>query len=406
MIKINRSLAVLLLAVSISTLVNMGLSQKTYAASKTWSGAVCAKTVNINDADCMWDNPLNWLGGVVPANGDSLTFTHILSDGHFGPTNNMPGLTINSIIFTDFNSDVDKAMFVFSPQTITITNGIYNTFDTKGDLPTFGGGATSDTVLLGGDITVTGVSIGDPVSDINLSGHSLSFVDTGTMPLRQIWSKITGNGVVNFNSDGKYSVDGANTYTGTTNVIKGGVVNGLSTIEMFGSSDINISDVGEVNYTFFSDRIINNKITINSKADKNAINSLSLLGSEGTTISLPNITLNGNARFLNKTHNLLTVDLAGIKSNGYCVWYTGGGDSDIDGPSNGFINGPTMCKEIVSPVTSDPEVPVKTAAPAAPTAPNTAIQKFILANPVIVAALGLTTAAAIFIAARRQLGKK
>jgi len=53
-----------------------------------------------------------------------------------------------------------------------------------------------------------------------------------------------------------------------------------------------------------------------------------------------------------------------------------------------------------------PETAAETTPVTVPTAPNTAIQKFILANPVIVAALGITTAAAIFMAARRQLGKK
>jgi len=53
-----------------------------------------------------------------------------------------------------------------------------------------------------------------------------------------------------------------------------------------------------------------------------------------------------------------------------------------------------------------PEVTPEATPAVVPAAPNTAIQRFILANPVIVAALGITTAAAIFMAVRRQLGNK
>jgi hypothetical protein len=256
---------------------------------------------------------------------------------------------------------------------------------------------------MGGDITVTGIDIGLPTDKINLSGHSLSFVETEDLRLRQIYSNITGNGVVNYDTNEKYSINGSNTYTGTTNIIKGSVGNGLYDIEMFGISDVNISDLGRVDYSFDKDRVIGNKITINSNADENNVVSLSFTDGEDTKISLLNLTLNVNSRFLNNTHNLLAIDLVGIKSNGYCVWYMGGDDGDTDRPSIGFINGPTICKETAKATGNGLADASETNIP---TAPNNAIQKLILANPIAVVLMGIATAVVITLFARRQLGRK
>lgn len=366
--------------ISLTSLLTIGLSSAAHAASCTWTGG---------GSDSKFSTAANWSGcsgsGGVPGNGDSLTFDTTASGT---PTNDISGLSVSSITFN--NSSTPQIFIVKTTVPMTI-GGTINT-GTKGDtlaLDTDGAGIT-----LGSDVSVTGSGFltFDSYSGtysgsetLNLNGHALSFnVTNATAGVDII---ITGNGTVNANTTGIINalrLNAANTYAGATN-IKGAVT--TKTATPFGTSDVNITTTGSVDFNNKADATISNKITM---AGSKTISGLQFSGNP-TSIkyTIPNIVLNGNVRFANYVKS---VNMTGIKANGHCATYFGSGSSDItNGPAHGFTGGPTGC--IYSSTGGDGLV-------GAPGVPNTGIA-LIKANPAITAAIALISAATIMFVAKK-----
>src|SRR6266478_1750645 len=108
----NRTLSCRLSAVLFVALL---ISATSHAAIKTWSGTTSAN----------WNVTTNWVGGVVPANGDSIIFP---SGGLNQATNNdFVGLSIASITF-------GAGGYSIAGNALTLTGGLSNTGDNSIDV--------------------------------------------------------------------------------------------------------------------------------------------------------------------------------------------------------------------------------------------------------------------------------
>ena len=90
---------------------SMSLSASAVVPDHTWTGASSA----------LWSDPNNWSPASVPTNGETLLFppvavTHLMS------TNDLPGLVLNSVLFTGSGYTLDGAGIVLSGD-ITSTGG-------------------------------------------------------------------------------------------------------------------------------------------------------------------------------------------------------------------------------------------------------------------------------------------
>jgi hypothetical protein len=148
------------------------------------------------------------------------------------------------------------------------------------------------------------------------------------------------------NADASYKLSGDNTYSGSTIVSGGYVSNDFSLNNlMFGTSSVFISNGASVTFEYTEDKTVNNAITVEGVQNGAQLVSLGFESSltNGVTITVPNITLNGSTRFSNTSITDLTVDITGITANGNCIEYLGRGTDALDGLSSGFVGGPAGC---------------------------------------------------------------
>lgn len=353
-IKMRKLIVSIILALTpLSPLLISGIA---HAATDTWTGG---------GSNGNWSTAANWSGGVAPVNGDSVVINNAanFSNGSIIDT----ALTLNSITFTGDASggvvDITLGAGLTINSAITQDTTVTNTEDTIKNA------GTGQTITLGGNVTITSNSGGSSSTNsspltlgdiagtpdtINLNGNTLTFTNTGGANYVSIGDAITGAGTVTYDGTSNYQLSNANsTYSGTTNV-NTMVGEFTANDNGFGSSTINVLASGEVSFDNTSSGTISNPIVITGLANGTPnITSLDFSEGLGTnnviSLNVPNITLNGSTRFYNgsaivNNANDETVNLLGIKSNGFCIEYLGANPAESNnGPANGFINGPAGC---------------------------------------------------------------
>lgn len=351
--------------------VALGVTQgNAFAATKNWTGTV--------DAD--WSTSGNWSPSGAPTTGDDV----IIGAGTpYAGTNDISGLSIKSLTLNNVTVSTDYPL--------TVTQSITGSGASR---------AFFGDIVLGGAVTITNVSLhttlSPPVSGtgdrLNLNGNTVTFANTES---ESILTDIIGNGgvTVSVAAGELLYFDGTNTYTGTTTIVSGRATRNSithdSSMGMFGTSSIIITPTGALLLDFHqtdNNGTFANPITIqnNGLSIENLYAQLSIWNNTSNTsaitINIPNITLEGNAYMdTNDANGPVTVNLAGIQANGFCVQY---GYRNNQGAQ--FLNGPAGC----------------IATPAAPATPDTGFQK-VTNNPFIVLGSSVVAAAAIIFLARR-----
>lgn len=182
------------LVLSVSSLFVLA-PQPALAAAASWDG---------EGADNNFSTAANWVGDVVPSDGDTLTFDNTSLGADTTVTNDLTNLSLAGVTFSgsgSFNYTVDG-------NAITLTGAI--------DIQSASPNLLTD-ITLGADISITGDStiiIGDslnPTSVFDLSGHSLTTSNTYT----GFYSVIQGTG--NVTNSGFLSLASTNTFTGAIN---------------------------------------------------------------------------------------------------------------------------------------------------------------------------------------------
>lgn len=361
-------------------------SGTTFAATKTWTGS----SVTIPR---VWSDDTNWSPAGAPVDGDTLIF----STGTNMGANDIANLSIAGITFNGTGSyQINDTV---SNETLTLTGDVISTIPTD----TTNGGATlfMSNIRLGADVTFRNIAtVGDGAAGgvLNLNGHKLTWVNDSIYQATTagISEPITGSGTFEIDAQNSVSLflPNTSTYSGTTNLISGQtalIANPYDSNTQFGTSTINVGPTASLAlYAHGATWTFTNTINIQQAV----VGQSGYMGSQlyiwadtaGQQISIPNITLNGNARFdVNNAgagySDTVRVNLSGIQAGTFCVQY---GNEDNSAASF-FQNGPSACA-----IGND----------STPTAPNTGLQ-VVLGNPILVGALGIAAAATVVALARR-----
>jgi hypothetical protein len=225
---------------------------------------------------------------------------------------------------------------------------------------------------------------------------------------------IKGQGTLEYNiaegtPKGGITQNGQSTYSGVTNLInttyEGGIVSGITGayLSMFGTSVVNVGKNAAASYNFAeatSGKTLPNTFNIAGQANDYwgaLIFRCNSAECDGGILKVPGIVMQGNSaleliRFEGKD---LKIDLAGIKSNNFCLEYWQDYTPYKEQVPDGFLNAPPACEINEGGDggggTSGDGVPGKTV----PGVPATALD-FIMKNPVVIALTGLVIAAAAF----------
>lgn len=317
-----------------------------FAATKTWTG---------NGSDNNFSTSGNWSPSGAPTSGDDLIFNLASLGSHTTPTNDVTGLSINSI--TTNNGGASQLFSIIFEEDTTLAGNITNTGANK---ITIDGG-----FIVGGDVTISGgISLGDHTGSLNqvqLSSntHVLTFSDYDGITAIDI--PIIGDGTVNYENLAQVQVGGNNTYEGTTNLTNVNLLFNASTppqspTEMFGTSAINVDANSRIEMKFSASATFSNQITLAATTvDGNTFNAQLAFSSEQVTaalvITLPNVTLSGSGGMTLSPSQIASVNLAGIQANGNCLYVP----TSYQGS---FTNAPTFCgAEGASSVDEVPGVP-------------------------------------------------
>jgi hypothetical protein len=376
-------------ALSLASVLAINAPHVFAATTDTWTGTDCPAV------NCNWSDANNWSAG-VPAAGYDLVFDNNLITGVRAPIDDIAGLSINSITFINNSATAPAPVFINSP--LTIVAAVSQAASVTTDTDILGSQSAGSTITLGGDVTVTstaGLRLGNSAGDtLALNGHTLSFVGGLAGNIVAIQSIISGAGGVVYNAaKTEFSLNGTNTYSGTTHVIANDLpVSESSNSNGFGTSAITVETGGSIGFERTASATVSNAITVNGATNGSPVTSLNF-GSLGNnvTLSFPAITLTGSTRFSNGNpqSSNLTINLAGITANGHCIEYLGYGNDVTNGPANGFINGPAGCKVTAAVSTTSGSIAV-------PKTPATGLAA-ITAKPVTVI-VSATIAAVVMLA--------
>jgi len=359
-----------LFAIGVGSIVT---GDSAFAATKTWIGA-SAGTFNTSG---------NWSPSGVPSNGDDLVFTNSTGSG-LSVTNNMTGLSIHSITISGANP-----VSITNSSALTLTGNVISSTGTSSS------SSLQGNIVLGADATLTNMYVaGLTGNTVALGGHTLTLAsDSNYSGSTLSIGQITGAGIVTINVLNTVTqyLEATNSYSGTTNLVSGtsGTLASSST-GIFGTSTIIVGPTASLaleatgsSWTF-SNAITVQAATVGQSGYLEA--QVYVFASQaGQVVNIPNITLQGNARFdLNDAGAAgSTVNLAGIVANGHCIQY---GTDNNDAAQ--FLNGPTAC--VIGTDAS---------------APNTAVA-FVKANPFLIIGLGIVTAAFLTLIAVRSRSTK
>ncbi|MEO8862990.1 MAG: hypothetical protein ABI354_01575 [Candidatus Saccharimonadales bacterium] len=365
-----------------------------FAATRTWVGTDCPAT------NCNWSNVNNWSGGVAPVNGDSIVInSDTVTPAKFqATTDDIAALSVASITTSGYSnsSQGPYSMTINTTQSLTITGNVTHTVTATAapsgwNIASFLAlGDAVHPIVLGGNVTTQNVAL--IASTITLGGNTLNYnLDpTYTDTTFSLEAQLTGAGTFNIDLPTNVALflDDTNNYSGTTNINSVNYVSALGdSTKVFGTSAVNLSSTARILFKPIASGAvtINNAIsvtppTVTGTFLNNQLEFWSETG--GSSFTIPNITLLGNARFgTNDLAGAVSVNLAGITANGHCIQY-GDGNSDVAN----FSNGPAACVVAVA---------------AGKKAPNTGFAS-VSSNPIAVLAVSFASAGAIYYIARRS----
>lgn len=190
------------LVLSVSSLFVLA-PQPAFAAAASWDG---------EGADDNFSTAANWVGDVVPSDGDTLTFDNTGLGANTTLTNDLTGLTLAGVSFTGSGS----YSYTVGGNSITIGGAIS------------GIGALATDIVLSANTTVDATDLGSspPGSQtIDTSGFNITFIDTGLCG-STLYSNLAGSGdmIINLPADKGINVLGASpSYTGDISVLSGRV---------------------------------------------------------------------------------------------------------------------------------------------------------------------------------------
>lgn len=367
------------------------------AGTKTWSNTDCTG----GTPNCNWSDVNNWIGGVIPVNGDDIVFDNSTLIPANSPTNDINGLAVNSVSFINAGSGAN---------TIVLGSGLLGGDLTVNTAIFQAASATTDnlikgTMLLGGTVTVTGnnnhltlgsSSAGQANDILNLNNHALNFVDVvnqGATPKVTVNDIISGSGTVTYNgTHTKFVLNGLNSYSGTTNVTASSSWVGGDVVSQqpFGTSTIVVSSAAGIKFNYTANTSITNAIRLTGGTTTTGL-PVSIYfansGASSMTYTVPNITLLGNVRLSNDS--LALVNLTGITANGHCIEYLTAGAL----VSTPYTGGPGICV-----------TPVAASSSSTPKAPDTGLA-LVAANPII-GLLTATSALTILVVTIRKLAHR
>ncbi len=345
--KARRYLAAAILIVApLVSLAAPGVAHASGGGTFTWSGG--------SGAGGNWSTPGNWVGGVAPQSGDVGDTVIIDNTQNFTSESidNIATLSLTSLQFTN-DSAGDVPVIVVLNDPLTVTGNITQASSDTGTNNVITNNGSAETLTIGGNVPVTssagGLTLGQTIAD-NIaitSGDTLSFVDNGT-GIVSIFDNITnvsGTGTVTYNgSHTTYQLSGANTYAGTTNIQATGAagVEVLNT-DPFGTSTVDIANNGLVNF-FSGISTLTNTINVTGSSSSTPSASIQFNNTMSSgTFTLSGVVLAENSQFVNNASPGLTVNLAGITANSFCLEYSGSNGTATDPATNTFTNGPTKC---------------------------------------------------------------
>jgi len=441
--KINRkSLAIAFFALAAIGAISIGTGAPASAAARnlTWRGM--AETSNPGECSS-WNNGSNWSVELLqgeqapnhntPQNGDTLIFpSSAVRSGNCYPVNTFTNLTVSAIII---NGDSAVPRFI-DLGNVTITNylknlafnGVFPDTSIKGSWKV---GSNSFYILNDGALSF-------PVNAIDLNNNNIDLRDNGagspSMFILGGFAGIGGSGLYDVTFSGAKTV-----YTLAYNAIpltQGYLIaNGYVYVDSpsplggwSGAGSIKVNSTGILHMRASGNTTFN--IPINVAGGSVMFSS----NGDDAKFIVGNLSLSAaNSNFVNSQSGskVLEVDITGITANSNCAFYTTTGTSSFTGSASACVGGSSFVVPGDSALKVVVRVDVTTAGyidtylvtysdgsnysftvdrtPATVVetilAPNTAM-KFIMGNPIIVAVMGLLSAAAITFAVRKQLGKK
>jgi hypothetical protein len=365
-----------------------------FAATKTWVGTDCPAT------NCNWSNVNNWVGGVVPVNGDDIVInaSAVTPSNAASTTDDIAALNVASISTSGYQNSVAGGPYRMSinlSQNLIISGNVTHTVAVAAapagwsKASFLGLGSGLNAITLGANSTMQNAQI--TATTLTLGGHTLDYkLDSNyTGTTYNVVGQITGAGT--FTIDLPLTVvmfmDATNNYSGTTNINTVDYVSSLGdSTKVFGTSTINISSQSRI---LFEPKVagavtIANPINVTAPTVTGSFLSNQIefwSGGGANAYTVPNITLLGNARFgVNDISGAVSVNLAGIIANGHCIQY----DTD-NGKAANFSNGPAACVVAVA---------------AGKAAPNTGFAS-IGSNPVVILGASFIGATALLVLARK-----
>jgi hypothetical protein len=334
-------IAMLILVVLGGVLIS---GKSAFAATKTWTG---------NGSDNNFSTSGNWSPSGAPTSGDDLIFNLASLGSHTTPTNDVTGLSINSI--TANNGGASQLFSIIFEEDTTLAGNVTNTGANK---ITIDGG-----FILSGDVEISGgITLGSQPSSLNavqLGSNTLTVSDYDGITSTSI--PVTGAGSVAYKNLAQLQISGVNTYSGTTsfeNVTQAFNAGSapFSPTEMFGTSAITIDANSRVELRFSASATFSNQITLAATTvNGNTFNAQLNFSSEQVSathaIAVPNIVLAGAGGMNLSPSQIASVDLAGIQANGNCLYVATTYEEY-------FLNAPTFCgAENTSSVEEVPGVP-------------------------------------------------
>ena len=383
--------AALVVGISSLAVINFGTALAAGPYTCTWTGG---------GSDGNFSTAGNWSGcnssSPQAADNDILIFNNA-SLGSHGITDDVTGLNVASIEFQNNASGQGANIVIGSGKNLTVNSAITQDSTDTNTSNSIASTTANATLTLGGNVTVStssGLTLGDEGDTLALGGHTLNFVETAGSSggrIVDISANMTGSSatVVYNGPNTEFQLYGTNTYSGTTTVTAGDLLEGSPSTNGFGTSAISVATAGSITFFATANRTISNAITVAGTTDNSFVTSLdfSTTSNSPITYTVSGIVLSGNTRFANDegSNGLMTINLAGITANGHCLEYLGG-SNDGTAAGSDFQNGPAAC--------------IVTSAASTPKAPNTGLAR-IAANPLVPIGSAILAAGAIALVAKK-----